>query len=45
MYVNLDVLKITLHPEDGTVKVRWRITVLRVCAFESLRPFQEIMVT
>jgi len=24
-YVKFDVLKITSHPEDGTVKVRWRI--------------------
>lgn len=30
MYVKLDVLKITSHPEDGTVKVRWKISVLRV---------------
>nr|CAG4650317.1 EOG090X09QP [Sida crystallina] len=25
-YVRFDVLKITQHPEEGTVKVRWRIT-------------------
>lgn len=25
-YVRVDVLKITKHPEDYTVKVRWRIT-------------------
>ena len=24
-YVKFDVLKITAHPEDGTVRVRWRI--------------------
>lgn len=24
-YVSMDVLKITAHPEDGTVKVRWRM--------------------
>uniref|UniRef100_A0A1B6G2B4 Uncharacterized protein n=1 Tax=Cuerna arida TaxID=1464854 RepID=A0A1B6G2B4_9HEMI len=24
-YVKFDILKITSHPEDGTVKVRWRI--------------------
>jgi len=24
-YVRFDILKITSHPEDGTVKVRWRI--------------------
>ncbi|XP_052865887.1 uncharacterized protein C6orf136 homolog [Anopheles cruzii] len=24
-YVTFDVLKITTHPEDGTVRVRWRI--------------------
>lgn len=24
-YVSMDILKITAHPEDGTVKVRWRI--------------------
>ncbi|XP_015599172.1 uncharacterized protein LOC107269613 [Cephus cinctus] len=24
-YVTFEVLKITMHPEDGTVKVRWRI--------------------
>lgn len=24
-YVKLDILKITKHPEDGSVKVRWRI--------------------
>ncbi|XP_034234560.1 uncharacterized protein LOC117641392 [Thrips palmi] len=30
MYVNLDVLKITAHPEDGTVKVRWKVSVIRI---------------
>lgn len=30
MYVNFDVLKITAHTEDGTVKVRWKISVLRL---------------
>jgi hypothetical protein len=24
-YVKFDILKITMHPEDGTVKIRWRI--------------------
>lgn len=24
-YVKMDVLKMTTHPEDGTIKVRWRI--------------------
>lgn len=24
-YVKFEILKITMHPEDGTVKVRWRI--------------------
>jgi len=24
-FVKFDILKITKHPEDGTVKVRWRI--------------------
>lgn len=24
-YVNFEVLKITKHPEDSTIKVRWRI--------------------
>ncbi|XP_060523560.1 uncharacterized protein C6orf136 homolog [Cylas formicarius] len=24
-YVNFDILKITQHPEEGTIKVRWRI--------------------
>lgn len=24
-YVKFEVLKITKHPEDGTLKVRWRI--------------------
>lgn len=24
-YVKFDILKITKHPEDGTIKVRWRI--------------------
>lgn len=24
-YVRLQILKITKHPEDGTIKVRWRI--------------------
>lgn len=24
-YVTLEVLKITKHPEDSTIKVRWRI--------------------
>lgn len=23
--IRLDILKITAHPEDGTVRVRWRI--------------------
>lgn len=27
-YVKFEVLKITKHPEDGTVRVRWRITGL-----------------
>ncbi|KAK3920326.1 hypothetical protein KUF71_009613 [Frankliniella fusca] len=27
--IRLDVLKITAHPEDGTVKVRWQINVIR----------------
>lgn len=25
-YVKFNILKITTHPEDGTVKVRWRIS-------------------
>lgn len=25
-YVKLDVLKMTKHPEDSTVRVRWRIS-------------------
>lgn len=25
-FVRFEILKITSHPEDGTVKVRWRIT-------------------
>lgn len=32
-YVKFEVLKITQHPEEGTVKVRWRIrgiTALKV---------------
>jgi len=24
-FVKFDILKITKHPEDGTIKVRWRI--------------------
>lgn len=24
-YVKFDILKITKHPEDGTIKIRWRI--------------------
>lgn len=24
-YVKLEVLKITQHPEDSTIKVRWRV--------------------
>jgi hypothetical protein len=24
-YVKFEILKITMHPEDGTVKIRWRI--------------------
>ena len=24
-YVKFDILKITMHPDDGSVKVRWRI--------------------
>lgn len=24
-YVKFDIFKITMHPEDNTVKVRWRI--------------------
>ena len=24
-YVRLEILKLTKHPEDGTIKVRWRI--------------------
>ncbi|KAA0202530.1 hypothetical protein HAZT_HAZT009883 [Hyalella azteca] len=24
-YVHMDIIKTTIHPEDGTVKVRWRI--------------------
>lgn len=24
-YVKFDILKITMHPEDGTVRIRWRI--------------------
>jgi hypothetical protein len=24
-HVKLDIIKITMHPEDATVKVRWRI--------------------
>lgn len=41
MYINLDVMKITSHPEDGTVKVRWKITVFRVSssAIHSLEPY------
>ncbi|XP_063973728.1 uncharacterized protein C6orf136 homolog [Diachasmimorpha longicaudata] len=27
-YVRLEVLKITMHPEDNTIKVRWRIRTL-----------------
>lgn len=25
-YVEMDVLKMTMHPEDSTVKIRWRIS-------------------
>ena len=25
-YVRFEILKITQHPEDGTIKVRWRIS-------------------
>ena len=25
-YVRFEILKMTQHPEDGTIKVRWRIT-------------------
>lgn len=34
-YVKFDVLKITMHPEDDTVKIRWTvkgISGLKVCA-------------
>lgn len=24
-YIKLDIIKITMHPDDATVKVRWRI--------------------
>lgn len=24
-YVKLEILKITMHPEDNSIKVRWRI--------------------
>lgn len=24
-YVKFEILKITSHPEDGTIKIRWRI--------------------
>ncbi|KAJ1520541.1 hypothetical protein ONE63_003660 [Megalurothrips usitatus] len=37
MYIKFDVLKITSHPEDGTVKVRWKISVLRVSRFWDLK--------
>lgn len=30
LFIRLDVLKITAHPEDGTVKVRWKINVIRL---------------
>ncbi|XP_055327197.1 uncharacterized protein C6orf136-like [Paramacrobiotus metropolitanus] len=33
-HIKLDVLKITEHPEDNTVRVRWRITMIG-----GLRPF------
>lgn len=25
-YVNMEILKMTKHPEDSTIKIRWRIS-------------------
>lgn len=38
-YINLDVIRISIHPEDGSVKVRWKISVFRLRRFWKIKLF------